>query len=66
MGTLLTSIGIGGLIAFLVVWVIFWPFAIIWALNTLFATGIAYTFWTWLAVLVLNLTIGRNLQKSGE
>lgn len=32
------------------------PFAVIWALNTLFSLGIAYTFWTWLAVVVLNLT----------
>ena len=35
---------------------VFAPFAIIWALNTLFGLGIAYTFWTWLAVGVLNLT----------
>ena len=35
---------------------ILFPFAIIWALNTLFALGIAYTFWTWLAVFVLNMT----------
>lgn len=33
------------------------PLAIIWALNTLFpALNIAYSFWTWLAVVVLNLT----------
>jgi hypothetical protein len=30
------------------------PFAIIWALNTLFpALAIPYNFWTWLATLVL-------------
>lgn len=34
----------------------FVPFAIIWALNTLFALGIVYSFWTWLATLVLSLT----------
>ena len=38
---------------------IFWPLVVIWALNTLFALGIAYTFWTWLAVLVLTLTFGK-------
>jgi len=40
--------------------VIFWPFAIIWALNTLFALGIAYTSWTWLAVLVLTMAFGKT------
>jgi hypothetical protein len=33
--------------------IIFFPFAVIWALNTLFALGIAYTFWTWLAMVVV-------------
>jgi hypothetical protein len=30
------------------------PIAIIWALNTLFGLSIAYTFYTWLATLVLS------------
>lgn len=34
-----------------------WPIAIIWALNTLFVTlSIPYSFWTWLAVAVLNVS----------
>ena len=34
-----------------------WPLAIIWALNTLFITlSIPYSFWTWLAVAVLNVS----------
>jgi hypothetical protein len=33
------------------------PFATIWAINTLFSTGIPFTFWTWLSVLTLNLTV---------
>ena len=37
--------------------VIFWPWSIIWAVNTLFGLGIAYTFWTWLAVLVLTISL---------
>jgi hypothetical protein len=37
----------------LVVGIVFLPFAGIWALNTLFGTGIPYTFQTWLASLVL-------------
>lgn len=33
------------------------PLAIMWALNTLFPLlAIPYNFWTWLAVVVLNIT----------
>lgn len=34
------------------------PFAVLWSLNTLFfvSNPIPYDFWTWLAVVVLNLT----------
>ena len=34
-----------------------WPLAIIWALNTLFNLSILYTFWTWLAGVVLLITL---------
>ena len=34
-----------------------WPIVIIWALNTLFVTlSIPYSFWTWLAMAVLNVS----------
>jgi hypothetical protein len=33
------------------------PFATIWALNTLFALGIQYNVWTWLAMLYLTIVI---------
>ena len=40
------------------------PLAVIWSLNTLFGLAIAYSFWTWLAVVVLgsylNAKIGRK------
>ena len=37
--------------------IVAWPLVIIWALNTLFITlSIPYSFWTWLAVVVLNLS----------
>ena len=37
--------------------IVFVPFGIIWALNTLFPVlAIPYTFWTWLAVIILNVT----------
>jgi hypothetical protein len=40
--------------------IIFWPWVIIWAVNTLFGLGIAYTFWNWLAVLVLTAAFGKT------
>lgn len=33
------------------------PLLTIWALNTLFNTAIAYTFWNWLATVVIQATI---------
>lgn len=37
--------------------IILGPLATLWALNTLFPVlSIPYTFWSWLAVVVLNLT----------
>lgn len=39
---------------------IFWPFVLIWAANTLFGFGIAYTFKTWLAALILIATFGKT------
>ena len=37
--------------------IVAWPLAVIWALNTLFITlSIPYSFWTWLAVAVLNVS----------
>lgn len=42
-----------GIIVVLIVAIIFGPIITIWALNTVFGLGIAYTFKTWLAVLFL-------------
>lgn len=50
---------IAGALTFVIaiVAIIFGPLAIIWALNTLFpVVAIPYSFWHWLAVVVLNLT----------
>ena len=48
---------LAGLFVVMILLVIFAPFAIIWSLNTLFvALAIPYSFWSWLAVIVLNLT----------
>lgn len=40
-----------GIILFVLL--VLWPFAIIWALNTIGNFGIPYSFWTWLAIEVL-------------
>lgn len=41
--------------------VIFWPFILIWGLNTLFPVlAIPFTFWTWLAALIVTTTFGRS------
>jgi hypothetical protein len=43
------------------------PFATIWALNTLFALGIQYNVWTWLATLYLTIALfGKVSAKSGD
>lgn len=59
MGRLLAQLGIVGMIPLVILMIIFWPFVIIWALNTVFGLGIAYTFWTWLAMLVITATFGK-------
>ena len=48
------------LVLTVVLWVLLWPLAAIWALNTLFAMGIAYTFWNWLAMVVLVAFFGKS------
>jgi len=65
MSSLLKTLGVVGVLA-IVALAILWPLVIIWAVNTLFAFGIAYTFWTWLAVLVLTISFGKaniNVKK---
>ena len=39
------------------------PLAVIWALNVLFGLTIAYTFYTWLAILVLGAFFSGNSVK---
>lgn len=52
-----------GLIALIVLLIIVGPFITIWALNTLFGLGIAYTFWTWLAVIILGAFLNNNIGR---
>jgi MFS-type transporter involved in bile tolerance (Atg22 family) len=37
---------------------VFGPLLLIWSLNILFGLGIAYTFNTWLAALIIGATVG--------
>lgn len=53
----------GLLILFLV---IVGPFVVIWALNTLFQLGLGYTFWNWLAVVVLSAWIQTRIGKTNS
>jgi hypothetical protein len=59
MKTIFATFGILGIIAVVLVMIVFGPFLTIWSLNTLFGLGIAYTFKTWLAaVWVQMVTFG--------
>jgi hypothetical protein len=59
-----TSVGAVILVALLVCLVILGPWIVIWAWNTLFGAVhvIPYTFWTWLAVLILGVFISPNVK----
>jgi hypothetical protein len=53
-----------GLIILIILLITIGPLAVIWALNTLFGLTIPFTIWTWLAVIILNLTISStNIKK---
>jgi hypothetical protein len=52
------KLGVIGLVMAILVAVVLVPWAVIWALNTLFpALAIEFTFWTWLSVLVIGMFI---------
>jgi predicted lysophospholipase L1 biosynthesis ABC-type transport system permease subunit len=61
MGNIIAGAFGGAFIAVVIGLVIFWPFVLIWGLNTLFPVlAIPFTFWTWLATLVITMTFGRT------
>lgn len=41
----------------LTVFVLLWPLAVIWALNTLFGFSIPFTLWTWVACWIVIATL---------
>lgn len=60
------KIGIWAFVALLILIVLVGPLAVIWALNTLFQLGIDYTFWNWLAVIVLSVFIQTRIGKNSR
>jgi hypothetical protein len=53
-------------IVLIVALIIAGPFFVIWSWNTLFGTlhAIDYTFWTWLAVIILGVFLSPNVKVS--
>lgn len=51
-------------IIFFLLMLIFSPLLTIWALNTLFSLGIAYTFSTWFAMLWVNMLLAARVVNS--
>lgn len=48
---------VGVVLVLSLVVLLLWPFAILWAVNTLVGTVVVpYTLWNWLAVVVLNIS----------
>jgi hypothetical protein len=54
-------IKIVALVVLLIVLLAIGPLLTIWSLNTLFGLGIAYTFWTWLAVIFLGMFLNAKI-----
>lgn len=53
------------LVLLIIVLVVTGPLITIWSLNTLFGLGIAYTFWTWLAMAWIGAVLSAKIgQKS--
>ncbi len=61
---ILASFGILGLVAFVLLLIVFGPFISIWSLNTLFGLGIAYSFKTWLAAIWIQMVTFGGVQTA--
>lgn len=64
MAKILASFGILGIVAFVLLMIVFGPFLSIWSLNTLFGLGIAYSFKTWLAAIWIQMVTFGGLQST--
>lgn len=58
----LNDVGMGLAVVLVIALIILSPFAVIWAWNTLFGGVhyVDYTFWTWLAVIVMGAFMSPN------
>lgn len=58
------ALGVIGIAALLILLVVAGPLIVIWAWNTLFGAAllIPYTFWTWLAVLIIGTFIRSDVK----
>lgn len=56
------NLAVVSLAAIFIAAVLLGPLAVIWAFNTLFGTTIEYSFWTWLAVIILSAFISPNVK----
>lgn len=57
MNKLLADLGIVGILALIVLLLVVGPFLSILAVNQLFGTTIAFTFWNWLCVAWLHIVV---------
>jgi hypothetical protein len=56
-------LGVVGVIALVVTLIIAGPLLLIWAMNTLFPVlAIPYTFWTWVAALIVGATVSPTVK----
>jgi hypothetical protein len=56
-------LGVVGIIALVVTLIVAGPLLLIWALNTLFPVlAIPYTFWTWVAALIVGATVSPTVK----
>lgn len=65
MSAALAAVGGGTVVLLILALIIFGPFLSIWSLNTLFGLGIAYTFKTWIAIIIAGVLV-RSTSYSGS
>lgn len=53
------------IISAIIVLALLFPLAVIWAGNTLFGLGLQYSFWNWLAVIIIGIFI-RGVERKKE
>lgn len=56
----ITDLVAGAGMIFILIWIVAMPFAAIWAINTLFDFEITYSFWNWLAAIVVCTIVHRT------